>query len=314
MIDLNPSRIIAVFPLGNFEMESNNVVLSEEVQIRKMNEKERPDGKGRTKLIQYPFGIEMKTKEIEALENIPQFVLTALRLYKSGLVGFGSSCIIKEKPSSISDEQISSAIAHYIVDPMKIYGSPYILRNSELQSFREFFRRLLTCKHDVSIIIAFWKFNEAMQTFEKEDQFLDLIVVLETLYSRDERGEKKMKLATRISWLLGRSQDEIDWIHDKIMGWYKYRNEMLHSGYPSSESLDKINLVVDCVPLEEIVRRSFLALIALLQKFSKAELWKKLEAGTGDQVLAKALQKEISRFYKCSFPGQEIPVQDLVHE
>jgi hypothetical protein len=289
-LNKNDERIVALFPLGNFELEKDFVAISEEANIRKLTKKESSRDNRTYTMVKYLYGIEVTTDSLDTLNNLPQLLLTALRLNKSGLVGWGDECIIKKQPSTISDSKISEAIAQYLVDPMEIYGSPYILKTSEVPSFRKFFNHLSTIRHDVSTIIAFWKFNEAMEEHKIEYQFLDLVVVLETLCTRDERGEKKEKLARRISTLLGNSQFELDWIHDKVVQWYIYRNEMLHSGYPSSNSLDKVNLVIDCTPLEEIARRSLISLIALWQKSSKAELWHKL---TNASARARALARSL---------------------
>lgn len=312
MNNLNPSKVVAVFPLGNFEMESTSIDLAEEVKIRKLSKNERLDKDHEIKLLEYPFGIEIETTEVDALENIPQFVLTALRLYKTGLVGFGTNCIVKERPPTITESEISSAVAHYISSPLEIYGSPYVLTGGEISSFKKFFTRLSTSKLDTSIVIAFWNFNKAMQAKETERQFLDFIITLETLYMREERGrEKKSKLAKRVSSLLGRTKGDGEWIHNKIVDWYNYRNEILHSGHPSSKSLDKVNLVADCIPLEEIVRRSFRTLIALLQTHDKKALWKMLRRDPNDRPLMAKLQKEISFFYGCSFPYSHILISSM---
>lgn len=167
-----------------------------------------------------------KDERIEPKFADPEFqkVLSALRLFKKGWVGYP---FIWEGVVSNLSTVITYSLKHSkaLFSVGQPVGISYNLSKVEAEDFREYFKKI-SKKIDHSRI-SLKRFNETYQRIDVEDKLIDYIISLESLYAVGG-GEK---LAHRASFLLGKRGAKKERIFLELFKAWKIRNKIVHGGH-----------------------------------------------------------------------------------
>jgi hypothetical protein len=194
-------------------------------------------------------------------------IVTALRLWKSGKVGYDTVyCFPKW---SHLGGQISGGKSVFFGHP------PVSLESSEIEEFKDFyarFRDLDIDSHDF-LRIAITRFNDSYQRMQQEDELLDIMIGLEALFS-EAPGDLSWKVSRRVARLLETEPDSREDLSDIVRGAYAARNDIAHGnqrvthvkGKFQGTEREKIPLH-DFVPLiRDYLRRSIREFIERIRK------------------------------------------------
>ena len=212
-------------------------------------------------------------------------LITTLRLFKSGVVGYKhiySYCL-----SSWDDSMRAS------LGERDFIGKVYTLSKSEVYKFkkwREEFNRLKSLKIKKEIEIAIRRFNYAYERVNLEDKLIDYVIAFESLLLLGE-SEKKFKFAQRGAFLLGkeikdpkRRYNYMKEAKEFLSKAYKLRSNIVH-GSKRLENKTKINK-------KEVPKQTFIEVIEeYLRKSIKIYL--KISTKKKKEVILKDLDDSI---------------------
>lgn len=137
----------------------------------------------------------------------------------------------------------------------------------DLCSFYENFKKIdLTKKEFKFLKMSVQRFESATLKKQVEDKIVDFMISLESLYTSGP-GETRMKMANRISALLGDSDDEKETLWHFINSAYNIRSGIVHGdGIRSKEIMGKeFSLEEISSRLEEITRISIRRILSLIK-------------------------------------------------
>lgn len=193
--------------------------------------------------------------------------------YKFRLYGFINSTLNHTSQNStrnIYDER------KFKLNPEEIEGCNRFLRNYEM----------LTYDTMKPIIDEFaWGLEQSDQPtgFEQYTTALEMV-----LLPINQPGKKKM-LSNRVAVLLGTNDDEIRYIRDKMLNFYRYRSESLHEGDTSNISKQEL------VEMENYVRK----IIVCVMKKCKDQLdvdsgksWNDIKSKLMDELVTDVQNKK----------------------
>jgi hypothetical protein len=192
-------------------------------------------------------------------------LLTALRLFKQGIVGTG--WMYEEK---VYDVPIGGNSRRSFL-PQQSGGPKYVIKLSELSKFKKFWLRykLLLLKYDKfnklnstgkmdSIDLAISRFNSAYSRLTNQDKFIDFSIAMEALFSRkDIQDSLRHKLAIRFARFIEPKPDPIkrEQKYNDFKKLYDQRSAIVHGGHIES---------LDLAMLEDYLRRCLLKYLDIL--------------------------------------------------
>ncbi|MCK4224214.1 MAG: hypothetical protein KAX39_03475 [candidate division Zixibacteria bacterium] len=295
-------KFIVSAPLQNFQCELEKINLADDLKIVRMTTKEREDLWRSSKYsgwlpdnllpffkhsilqnFEKPKFLEKAPKEVsenEAEKNPHEIaraefnkVVTALRLFRLGIVGFSTVITIPITWLPIGGGSSSRRGEH-------LQCSKYILTEIEAKEFEVFFKKLFGDK-SVSNIPSFInlvldRFNYAYDRKRPEDKLIDYMIAFETLYLEgDNLGEYGYRIAMRVASLLGKTLDERKQIFSEIKKAYHLRSKIVHG---SKKIGDKNSISVQEVSkIEQHLRRSIQEFVKLISNKSHNEIIESLE-------------------------------------
>lgn len=186
------------------------------------------------------------------LESLLYRVITALRLLKSGDVGFTTLYVISPPPMSrwmainpptftLPPRQFTRARRLYTLAPNEIEQIKELIRFLSLMYTRRKFLREMG--------LAVRRYNYSYQREGMEDRLIDYVIVLESLLLQPEL-ELKYRLSLRTSVLLSKGDEEkANEIFQFIKQAYDLRSNIVH-GKNITKTLNRIGM-----PLEEFVSK-----------------------------------------------------------
>lgn len=232
-----------VAPLKNFNSTSSEIKLEKGLVIRPLEDEDlnRLWKLGASNfgnpffedLLSCPFILTLHTK-IEKRKGfdfskdigVLKKVITALRIFKRGLVGY----------SFVSDLPRANRPIRKIYEDMNYYfntfykpylGTKYEISDKEAKELIKFWNRFKNSNTE-HIQVAIDRFSQSSEREKIEDKIIDNIVGFENIYLNDGEGEFKFKLGTRASAILGKNDNERLTIFSFLKNAYDIRSKIVH--------------------------------------------------------------------------------------
>ncbi|HJH25591.1 MAG TPA: hypothetical protein C5S37_02200 [Methanophagales archaeon] len=191
-------------------------------------------------------------------------VISALRLFKPGTVGYNfiQTKAVDWRP--IGDGGISSGIFTYP------YFGAYPLKEDEIVDFKDFFKKLKNKPKFLDIPHRY--FNYAHTRERPEDKLIDYMIAFEGLFKVDV--ELKFRLSLMVAAFLGGNQKEKGSVFNLMRKAYNLRSKIVHgSSYSKNIEINEEKL-------------SFGELVSLVEELLRKSIEKSIETGQKpDQIL-----------------------------
>jgi len=284
----NDSILVKAFsPLDNFNSDVDEIDLGDGLRIRRIatSELEQLLGESRWspqipyfEVAQLKYAMELTYKTMKVVERtltgvIPSpdvnvnekfgKLITALRLFKSGIVGFNIIKTLKTLDVPVINEGTSGALTY-----KKFLGQTYTLTRTEVSEFKSFWSKFskIDLEQPASLSVAIRRLNYAYERDELEDKLVDFMVAFEALFFKEgERGEFRHKLSVRVARFLEQEYDQRKQIAKKMSEFYDMRSAVVHG--------EKVNFSVEFVnTVEDHLRRSIRLFTERLQTFTHEEI------------------------------------------
>jgi hypothetical protein len=229
-------ELILVSPLENFDLKDLNEFSVDEYKIRKLSEGEIKaliNFGYRLGFIYTPYCgiieniycveriIKTPKRRIPSLQQYIEYFVTALRLFKPGVVGF-NFILWYPKIWEISWHGQPNLHIFSFKRPPK-----YIFEQKNLEPFISFWRQFKKIKNQLPNNLKFslrW-FNKSYGEQEVLDRLLDLAIAFEVLFNTSNR------LDLYVPHFIGSNKDEKQKINKDIRKLRKIRSAIVHFGY-----------------------------------------------------------------------------------
>jgi len=225
-----------IVPLFNFNSDIKQEKTFGDLKIRKISEYEF---KTFTRLDEYP-NLPPVYKELTDVMTIKitkddlvsgyetakekfQTLLEAFLLYSDGSSQFGTI------HRNVNNPWIHPS-NNFLKDVIK--QKALFFKNKNYKKILQIFNYLdkidFSLKENHFLLIAIRRFSSALSRTDPVDQFLDLIISLEALYSPSNKGEIAAKLSTRLAILIAKNENQKEdyWLFMKKM--YSIRSGIVH--------------------------------------------------------------------------------------
>ena len=239
----------AFAPLQNFSTDADAIDLGGSLRIRKITNQELEDLLDASALgSMIPFGeiptsfryaMEMHYEtekifqefKVENLKPSPDQecfgkLLTALRLFRSGTVGFN---IVQTTPTVDTPALFGGTRGGF--EYKRFWGPKYALQGGEIEAFKEFWKNFgkIDLERRTPIGIAISRFNYAYERLGLEDKLIDFMISFEALFFKTgEIGENRHKLAVRVARLLASAYEDRKTIARDLTDFYDKRSKVVH--------------------------------------------------------------------------------------
>lgn len=277
----------AFSPLHNFQSDVDQIDLGDNLHIRRITSYEREnlinelkwsptmphfEALGLHYAIEFAYETQKEFGDItrasvtltdqEISDKIGKLV-TALRLYKPGIVGLNMI-----KTISTSELPIPVGMSRFSMPYKSFLGERYALTGNEVNEFRRFWNmvRQLSLEKFTQVDIALRRFNYAYERDKLEDKLIDFMVAFEALFFKEgESGEFRHKLSIRVSRFLKDEYIQRKWTAEKVNRFYDERSKVVHG--------EKVKLKDDFVrTVEDLLRKSIRLFLERLQTSTHDEI------------------------------------------
>lgn len=273
----------AFSPLHNFSGDVDGIDLGDGLRIRTISTSELEQLLDEAKwsfqipyfdvpLLKYAIELTYKTKkvfgeppvgkapspDVDVNETFTKLV-TALRLFKSGTVGFN---IIKTLATLDVPGLMGGTRSG--LEYKKYFGQTYTLTGTEVSKFKSFWNRFnqIHLEQPAPLSVAIRRFNYAYERNRLEDKLIDYMITFEALFFKQgETGEFRHKLAVRVSRLLKQDYMNRKETMKQMMEFYDKRSAVVHG-----EKVDISSEFINSV--EDTLRKSIKQFLQRLQTFS----------------------------------------------
>lgn len=279
---------VSMTPLLNLRGDAALIRIREGLEIRQMTDDERnmlnsfvgtdPWILSSTHAIVQTFAVpkayvqgpeSQQPRQQEARFKQLNSVLTALRLFKVGMVGL-SYTITSSNTKGLPGGLVGTGPVRQPI----YFGRPYDFNQTDAGAFGDFYGEIessLTPEFD----IALRRFNYYYDRPSVEDRFLDAMIAFENLLL-PEKDELSLRLALRTSNLLGASVEDKHVIYEFMRKAYKIRSDIAHgSAYDSVVNITEgVSYPIDdfAERLEDYLRKAILAIMRSRRLRSKASI------------------------------------------
>ncbi len=306
-------------PLENFSSSINEIDLGKGIRIRRISDAEKSDylrhlsmGIGHSPLSVAVSNINhvlettyyhRKGTSINTSDCRRSFedVITALRLFKSGVVDFN---VLRCKPMFWKPPFGISYGAHgAYISPR---GPKYILNEWEVKPFKRFwkrYRKRSKTKSNKYLDVALRRFNLGIEETDFEDKMIDYLISFEALYLQ-ERRELTYRLSNRVAILLGKEEKETEEIKQTIKKAYDLRSVIVHGKdfRPIKIEGKTIQTRDFAFIIENYLRKSIRLFIELSKNYKKQEaIIKELDKS----LLNTKIRKKLHRLTKLAWFSQK---------
>ncbi len=294
-------------PLENFSCPTE-VILQKNLKIRDISDSAKKEYKRYKELFNGAFSqtidrnishvleISYNRKRGKAVDKLfyrQDFkdVITSLRLYKHGAVNFHVINYNTDiwQPNSMKSLDVDESRYKF---PS---GSRYILTTSEIDGFRDVFRKYIKFqernrKNPIEYLnIAINRFNLGVEETEIEDKVIDFMISFEAIFLQSN-AELTFRLANRVAILLGKTGDERRTIRETMKTAYEWRSSIVHSEKKKQLKIQQKNIPEQLIiKIEDILRKAILGFINLDGKTKK--IVDELDNSLLDATAMKDLQK-----------------------
>jgi hypothetical protein len=279
--------VIDIVPLDNFNSELENIPIDRGLLIRKITTEEKEMFVGNRdllgtlrvmswkyvvefrydtkKLLRWDFTPQKKTPPAEAPENVMPILLTALRLFKKGLVHyrflFGTLAVdypfkwYTTRPRKDDIRLIVSQDARE-ESPIEDEQDLYVLRRTEICEFKEFWDRVKKIHSYLNprLFLALRRLNYVYGREVIDDRIIDYAVAFEALFSRRNDGLKiGKKLSNRIARLVSNEETKRSETRKEMNSLHEARNKIVHG---NEEERQQALKQVDVGKVEEHLRNA----------------------------------------------------------
>lgn len=195
------------------------------------------------------------TNDEDDFMSILNVMLTAFRLLKDGAINFGPT-VVKSKrwlPVNVTNmlipyPQLTSNFPRYALSP------------EEFTKLREMYELVSRSKR-TELIVAVERFNSSYERRVPEDQIVDQLIALESMFNRGN-SELKFRLAVTIAFFLGKDSKDRRRIYGEIKNAYDRRSEVVH-GQKSREN----NILPTVNALNGYLRRALIRMLETKSEF-----------------------------------------------
>lgn len=277
MVDFfNKSKLkfYAFAPLEGFSSEVDEIELDKNLRIIRLSKEElselfkvgRDVSISQDRIFRFRFilACEYETSKIIGEENskpkilpsqeikkIFDNVISALRLFKKGVVGYN---LIQTKPLGwypiMSTSTISGILTYHP------YFGHYKLEKYEIEDFKILLKKIEKAPDFLTIPIN--RFNFANERERPEDKLIDYIIAFESLFTKEPQ-ELSYRLSIRVSFFMGKSHKDRKKIFTLIKKAYDLRSKIVHGmNYDKNVEVNGENIPIqDFVSrIEELLRES----------------------------------------------------------
>lgn len=273
-------------PLDNFDCDTYEIDLGEGLRIRRMASNELEQILDRVKQ-PYPIarlkyaaelthqtqkilgeGLRARNPELEVDER-EEFdkLVTALRLFKTGAVGFNIVFITPLIRIPLG-ESASGNLDNYRL----FVGRRYHLNESEVSKFKNFWNNFskMDLSKPSSLAVAIRRFGYAYERWKLDDKIVDYMVAFEALFSKEHEGSESIgyKLSVRAARFLAKDYSQRRRIMKEMRDFYKLRSTIIHG--EALKPKDDLGNTVDIV--ENYLKRTIKLFIEQLQTSGKDEI------------------------------------------
>ena len=239
--------IMALCPLKKFYLETGELVLEDEIKIRRISQEElsfiNKEMAGNTlkKLDDIQFTIEYTYDENEfrkprdaddwsnyqfdlAFSGEKKFIaiVALLRLFKDG--DFHNPLENFQVPFW---DNAGQGIHYNLCDIWIPKDKNYILEREETEDFTEFYRKSLRFTNDRRMFIALERFNLAYEKKRFEDNIIDYVIALEALFGTMQ-NHIGMEIGLKSGFLIADSKEKITEIYKFMQDVYGLRSSIVH--------------------------------------------------------------------------------------
>lgn len=278
-----PYKFFVILP--QLKIESKEMVLNENLKIKRMPDEEfkklagsfltefyhRFDFFPETLMLERVIQVRKKPRVVmnsptreqsEETRNLFIKVITALRLFKKGKVGFdkiyGEVLSDWEGGRRSTDSSLTKSIG----------GNLQLQKPEELDfiEFWNFLRDIDLKTLDKNLRIAVNRFNSAFMRRDLEDRLIDYVIALTSLFSKkNEAGLGRYRLSMRITLFLAKEPETRKKIRKEILEIYDVRSAIVHGNeIKKLRHFKDLKTLVDGT--EDYLRRSIKDLLQLSQK------------------------------------------------
>lgn len=218
-------------PLYSFDMETEKITLDNGLVIRKIRSENYSDmderGVPASDLVWLKCLVEYNStlESYEQRKDELKYLILALRLFKSGAVGYNT---VYTKPA-LGEALGRSSMGSTFGRPLS--GQNYFLNRKEAHGFRLFYSNF--CKNIHRIInqkflqIAIDRFTSALEEWKQEERIIDFTIALEAMFSTSSE-DLTYKLSIRASVFLANNDEEAKFFFNFIKKAYKVRSKLVH--------------------------------------------------------------------------------------
>jgi len=259
--------------LENFSLPIESLSFASDLKIKKFSRSEQekrlqralqPYGSTRPiDVLRTSFAVEMehaipKGGVIHLEEPREAFgrVVSALRLFKPGVVGLGP---IHQEGAYWQPNVVGTLSSSIYSVPF--IGPRYELTEAETDQLVKFYNWLLSIdtSSDRSVELAVRRFNLAYERVMPADKLIDMMIAFEALLL-PEKDELALRLSIRVANLLTDIADRQDTLK-KMKKAYKLRSDAVHGGQINDKE------IVKCVEvIEELLRQSLRSVLKLIEQ------------------------------------------------
>lgn len=261
-------------PLENFQCEVEEIDLGGNLKIRKFSKEEveelwrdagilfspipRHEIPNLKFIIETPYTIKKGEPISDQLpKEMFDKVISALRLFKAGIVGFNVAYSTPLMWSNMG--KFASSGIYY----KPFGGTQYKLTKLEIEGFREFWDEFKEIDMEGDFLdIAIRRFNYAYERERPEDKLIDYMTAFEALFSEGS-GDLRYKVPLRVARLLETDLEQRKEIHNIIKAGYDARSDIVHGNrfiknikFKSNNESKRIPFTEFEPMIEEYLRRS----------------------------------------------------------
>jgi|GEM_PF-3504834 len=306
-------RFNSFSPLNNFQCEADEIDLGEDLKLRKYSNREIEDWWHRlseSKILHHfpipiyeirnlKYFIEMSyiIKKGEPIsDQLPMEtfnkVISALRIFKSGIVGFD---MLYSTELMWSDMGIIAGGGLY---RKSFFGTQYKLMTLDIEGFKKFWNEFkdIEGKHDF-LERAIRRFNYAYERERSDDKLIDYMIAFEALFS-EAPGDIGHKLSSRAAKLLEKDFDQRKEIYDIMKEGYNHRSTFAHGKHAKPVQFKSYLFSWDEVPgndsgrLIEFLKQNYGIDWAKTAKIDKIDNDKTIRVSTEKNCLSLKLNPE----------------------
>ena len=249
-------RPFIFFTLIDLEIETDKIILFDDVVLRKINDFERLNNDRFDRIesneeYQFVFQYNAETRYNRRGDPIQTFddayfklnrLINGLKLYKEGRI----SIVNRIEKRFDSDPDILSKKfiqRHYSANPY--YYKNYIITKDEIEYLQKFLKKYFEIFNDPQLssmmdipIYRFCRINDATNL---ENRVIDLFIALESLFSRDEQSLEH-RISSRVSFVIGDGKNNKK-LYSFLKVLYSIRSRIVH-GDTYEKELKKINKII----------------------------------------------------------------------